>query len=109
MSRRGLERHGGSMNDKIGELMARYRYWSERAALYTDLDAVRRCADRAERLQHAIREELGYALGRMDEAQLQLPLPLCPRPERVYSECASAAVSPCDTSGIVTPAITAHL
>ena len=82
------------MNDKIGELMARYRYWRERAALYTDLDAVRHCAGRAERLQHAIREELGYALGRMDEAQLQLPLPLCPRPERGYADIVSVPPPP---------------
>jgi len=83
------------MNDKIGELMARSRYWSERAARHTDRGAARRCAARADLLKQAIEDELGYALRRLrravtplrDEAevngfmggelQLELPLLLC--------------------------------
>jgi len=53
------------MNDNIGELIVRYRYWSERAAHHTNSDATRRCAARAERLKQAIKEELGYALARV--------------------------------------------
>jgi len=53
------------MNDKIGELIARSRYWSERAAHHTDRGAALRCAARADLLKQAAEDELGYALGRM--------------------------------------------
>jgi len=69
------------MNDKIGELIARSRYWSERAAHHTDRGAALRCAARADLLKQAIEDELGYALCRMSasprEVQLELPLLLC--------------------------------
>src|SRR5690349_7090194 len=42
------ERYGRWMNDKIGELIARSRYWSERAAHHTDRGAALRCAARAD-------------------------------------------------------------
>ena len=53
------------MNDKIGELMARFRYWRKRAAHHTSRGAALRCIARADLLKQAIREELGYALGRV--------------------------------------------
>jgi hypothetical protein len=52
------------MNDKIGELVARCRYWTERAAHHTNRDAALRCAARADLLKRAIEDELAHALGR---------------------------------------------
>jgi hypothetical protein len=90
------------MNDKIGELIARSRYWSERAAHHTDRGAALRCAARANLLKQAIKDELGHALGRMhrvtpfrdeaggdgfmrSEVQLELPLPACASSARLTS------------------------
>ena len=68
------------MNDKIGELRARFRYWSERAAHHKDRTAAQRCTARADLLKQAIKDELGYALGRVSvstrELDVQLELPI---------------------------------
>jgi hypothetical protein len=60
------------MSDKIGELIARSRYWSERAAHHTDRGAALRCAARADLLKQAIKDELGHALGRMSASPREL-------------------------------------
>src|SRR5690349_1044632 len=62
------------MNDRIGELIARSRYWSERAARHTDRGAALRCAARADLLKQAIKDELGHALGRMSASPRALEL-----------------------------------
>ena len=53
-------------------MIARSRYWSERAAHHTDRGAALRCAARADLLEQAIKDELGHALGRMSASPREL-------------------------------------